>query len=218
MQTKFIIATILTVLSGLIVLWHSYEPPLENKKFFDFPMKIGEWTGEDVPMSDYVYQGIETKYLFLRNYRSGKYSQQVNLSIVWFDDRNLAFHTPEYCLGGVGINVARKGTEKIKINGREYEIGKMTVEFNNRNELVLYYFDVDGRITTSMTMIRVYTLLRRLTFRRASASFVRLMAPVEYGEQQTMDELIDFLDVITHEIPLFTYTDSIIKGTINNHP
>jgi EpsI family protein len=210
-QTRFIIIIVLTLLTAGFTARISYEPPLENKKFFDFPMNVGEWKGEDVEMSDYVYQGIETEYLFLRNYRSEKYQQPVNLSIVWFDEKNIAFHAPEACLGGVGITVQEKTTTKIKINNKDYDIGKLVVDFNGRKELVLYYFDVEGKLTTSQSLIRLYVLAKRLMFKRSSASFVRLMTSIETNESDAFNELQDFLNTVFPVASQYTYTDMITK-------
>lgn len=215
---RFLTVIIITLIAGGIVSWHSCEPPLENARFFDFPMTVDGWKGENIPMSDYVYKGIETKYLFLRNYTSKEFAQPVNLSVVWFDDRNLAFHTPESCLGGVGISVADKDTVKMNINGREYNIARMIVDLDGRKELVLYYFDVDGKITTSSSMIRVHTLLRRLSFKRSSASFVRLMAAIEPDEKKTMDELNVFLKSIAPILPSYTHTDLISGESLRKGP
>jgi EpsI family protein len=175
-------------------------------------MDIKGWKGEEVPMSEYVYQGIETKYLFLRNYRSDKYDEPVNLSIVWFDDRNLAFHAPEACLGGVGITVQEKSTVKVRLKGDSfYDIGKLIVEYNGKKQLVLYYFDIDGKITTSQSSIRLHVLSKRLTFKRASASFVRVMLPIETAYKTAFDELQDFLITIYPVTTQYTYTDFITK-------
>jgi EpsI family protein len=210
-QIRFIIVIVITLLTGGVIAKISFEPPLENKKFFDFPMIIGDWKGEEVPMADYVFASLETKYFFLRNYRSEKYSQPVNLSIVWFDDRNIAFHAPEACLGGVGINIVEQSSIKVKLNGRDYEINKLIVNYNNVKQLVLYFFDVDGEITTSQSVIRLNILKRRLELKRASATFVRLMAPIENNEKKISEEMLDFLNAFYPLLPLYTSTDTIIN-------
>jgi EpsI family protein len=208
-QTKFIIVIVFTILTAGFIAKIGYELPLENKHFFDFPMVIGDWKGEEVPMADYVYASLETKYSFLRNYRSNRHAIPVNLSLVWFDDRMVAFHAPEACLGGVGINIVEKSSIKVKLNGRDYEIIKLVVNYNNVKQLVLYFFDVEGKITTNQSIIRLNILERRLEFKRASATFVRLMAPIENNEEKITKEMLDFLNSIYPLLPLYTYTDTI---------
>jgi EpsI family protein len=208
-QTKFIIVIVITLLTAGFIAKIGYEPPLENNKFFDFPMVIGEWKGEEVPMADYVYASLETKYSFLRNYRSDRYAIPVNLSLVWFDDRMVAFHAPEACLGGVGINIIGKRPIKVSLNGSEHEINKLVVNYNNSKQIVLYFFDVDGKITTSQSIIRLNILKRRLEFKRSSATFVRLMTPIENNEEEITKEMLDFLNSIYPLLPLYTSKDTI---------
>ncbi len=209
---NFIVVIILTSIAAGLVFAANNTEPFQNNKFYDFPLEIGDWKGREIAMSDYVYQGIETQYLFLRNYYSPRYNTPVNLSIVWFDDTNIAFHAPEACLGGVGNTVKEKTTTNMNINGQNLEIGKLIVGLNNQQQqMVLYYFDVDGYITTSQTDIRLHVLKKRLLLKRASASFIRIMAPITNDQDVDMDMMKDFLLDLNPIIPEYTYTDNIIN-------
>jgi len=206
-QRRFWIVILLTLLTAGGVSKLDRVAPIENRRFFTFPLTIANWSGTQIPMNPYVYQGIETPYLFLRNYQSPN-GDNVNLAMVWFDDTNIAFHSPEACLGGIGELVKEKQKMRLKLC-REITLVKDIVEIENTRQLVLYFFDVDGYVTTSQTAIRLRVLQRRLVFRRSSASFVRLMAPMMISEQQTMALLVDFLRDILPLIPDYTYTDRI---------
>ncbi len=209
---NIIVVIVLTLITAGLVFFANKTEPLKNNKLYDFPLEIGDWKGREISMSDYVYQGIETPYLFLRNYYSPRYDVPVNLSIVWFDDTNIAFHAPEACLGGVGNKVKEKTTTNININGRNLEVGKIIVGQNNQQQqLVLYYFDVDGYITTSQTDIRLQILRKRIVAERASASFVRLMAPIITDEKVTDQILTEFMELIQSVYPLYTYTDNVLN-------
>lgn len=209
---NFWVVIVLTIATaGLVTAVGSVEP-LRNERLFQFPQAIDNWAGRDIPMADYVYKGIETPYLILRNYTSPRDGSRVNLSIVWFDDTNIAFHAPEACLGGVSDEVKDEGTVRIRLD-KEYEMKKFITRLGGMDYLVLYFFDVDGYVTTSQWKIRLRVLLKRLMFKRASASFVRVMAPVDAGEGKTMELLIEFLRDINRLIPEYTYTDKVGKGS-----
>jgi EpsI family protein len=211
---KIIVVIIITSIAAVIVIGVKKSDKLQNSKFFDFPIGIGDWKGENIPMGDYVYSSIETPYLFLRNYYSPRYSVPVNLSIVWFDDTNIAFHAPAECLGGVGNKVKETTTIKVKMEKNEYEIGKLIVGLDGeQKQLVLYYFDVDGYITTNQTDIRLKVLSKRLGFKRTSASFIRLMAPITIDEYATFSMLKTFLEQIFPLLPNYTYTSRVITVT-----
>lgn len=207
---NLLIAIALTAVASVFVFAVNNARPFPNSRFFDFPQTIGDWSGHDIKMSDYVYQLIDTKYLFLRDYQSPRYAVPVNLSIVWFDDTDIAFHAPEACLGGVGHKVREKTTANVKINGNDHTLGKLTVGYTDDNKsIVLYYFDVDGYWTTSQADIRLHILGKRLLFKRASASFIRLMAPVTTSEEDTTDMMKDFLESAVPVMPEHLYTEHV---------
>lgn len=207
---NLLIVIALTTVAAVFVLAVNNARPFPNNRFFDFPLAIGDWKGRDIQMSDYVYQLIETRYLFLRDYQSPRYDEPVNLSIVWFDDTDIAFHAPEACLGGVGHKVKEKTTTIVNINGSDHTLGKLTVgNADGSNTIVLYYFDVDGYWTTSQAKIRLHILGKRLLFKRASASFIRLMAPVATSEEDAIAMIRDFLETAVPAMPQYLHTEHV---------
>lgn len=211
-QTRsFLVVIALTLAAAGLVAAVDRVEPIRNERLFEFPLSIGEWTGRDIPMSDYVYKGIETPYLILRDYRSQRSGRQVNLSIVWFDDTNIAFHAPEACLGGISEEVKAEGTVRLRLD-REHEMKKFVTNLGGTDYLVIYFFDVDGYITTSQSGIRWRVLLKRLRFGRASASFVRVMAPVDVSEQEITELLAGFLKEIHPLLKEYTSTDRVLQA------
>ena len=207
---NLVVAIALTAIAAVFVFIANTARPFPNNRFFDFPLTIGEWEGRDIRMGDYVYQLIETRYLFLRDYHSPRYTAPVNLSIVWFDDTDIAFHAPEACLGGVGHKVREKTTANVTINGNDHTLGKLTVgNADGSNTIVLYYFDVDGYWTTSQAKIRLHILGKRLLFKRASASFIRLMAPVATSEEDAIAMIRDFLETAVPAMPHYLHTEHV---------
>lgn len=207
---KYLVIIALTLLCGLIVHRVEMAQPIKNDKFFSFPLTIGDWTGKEIAMSEYVYQGIETPYLFLRDYHSPRHSFPVNLSIVWFDDRNIAFHAPESCMGGVGNQVIEKSRQQVTLQGSEYQLESLVVQMPGQHkQLVWYYFDVDGYITTSQTDIRLHVLKKRLLGKRASASFIRLMTPITDKQSEAEQVLAVFLESLLPVVPQYTYSEMI---------
>lgn len=199
---------IITFVAAVIVFQVSRFDPIENPSFSQFPLQIGDWKGKDIPMEAYVYEGLQTPYFFLRNYYSPKYPYPVNLSIVWFDDRNIAFHAPEACFGGIGNTVQDKSVIRITLD-RDYEFGRLLVKQNDAEHLVLYFFDADGAITLSQTALRLKILSRKLLFKRGSASFVRLMVPVKGDQDAALSQMREFLDELFPLLPEYTHTDNI---------
>ena len=206
-KAEFRAVIVLTLIAAALVWALDRTEPLKNARFSEFPLVIGDWQGRDIPMSEYVYRGTETTYLLLRDYASPRYDHAVNLSIVWFEDTNIAFHAPEGCLGGVSNEVKDRGVVRVRL-AEEHDLKKFIADINGTDYLVLYYFDADGHITTSQSAIRMRVLLKRLLLSRASASLIRVMAPVGESEEKTMASLVDFLGDLYPLVPEYMYTES----------
>ena len=205
-KAEFRAVIVLTLVAAALVWALDRTEPLKNERFSEFPLVIGDWQGRDIPMSEYVYMGTETSYLLLRDYASPRYDHAVNLSIVWFEDTNIAFHTPEGCLGGVSNEVKGRGVVRVG-PVKDHYLNKFIADINGTDYLVLYFFDADGHVTTSQSAIRMRVLLRRLLFQRASASLIRVMAPVGQSEEKTMASLVDFLSEVYPLVPEYLYTE-----------
>ncbi len=207
MKTKnrsFLIVIIATAITAGVVHAVKSTEPLANDRLLEFPLTIGQWEGREVQMSDYVYEALGTRYVFLRNYYSTVYPYPVNLSVVWSDDTHWgAFHAPEECLGGVGNTIKEIGSQKVMLD-KEYEIGKLISDINGNRSMVLYYYAQDGYITISQSELRLRAFLKRLKYQRASTSFIRLMAPISISEKDTLDSLVSFLELIHPILPHYT--------------
>lgn len=209
-KAEFRAVIVLTLIAAALVWALDRTEPLKNARFSEFPLVIGDWQGRDIPMSEYVYRGTETTYLLLRDYASPRYDHAVNLSIVWFEDTNIAFHAPEGCLGGVSNEVKGRGVVRVRL-AEEHDLKKFIADINGTDYLVLYYFDADGHVTTSQSAIRMRVLLKRLLLSRASASLIRVMAPVGESEEKTMASLVDFLGDLYPLVPAYMYTESAAR-------
>jgi EpsI family protein len=209
MNKKYLIVVLLTLLASIAVFKVHNAERLKNEKIFSFPLKIGEWSGKDIPMEEWVFESLATPYAILRNYRSLD-GEIVNLAITWYDDKEVAFHAPEDCLGGVGNKVKEKSVYHVKVNGyQDYTIGKLLVEKSNVRSLVLYYFINDSYITPSQTKLRARILLKRLQFKRTSAAFVRLMMPIIKNQEYTREVLEKYLRAIFSFVIEYTDTTKI---------
>ena len=207
------IIILLTGVCSLLIFKTTLTHEIDNKNLSNFPYTIHDWAGENIPMSEYVYQSLGTPYAFMRNYNSKNFEIPVNLTIVWCDDRRIVFHTPEECLGGVGELVKEKGHVTVMLRNST-RIAQLIVERNNQRQMVLYFYDTDGYVTTSESEIRMKILMRRLKFKRSSVAFVRLMAPIISDKEETMSALKNFLYLAYPAIQDYTYIERINKQAL----
>ncbi len=212
---KYLIVIILTLLASGIVFKVYNAEPIKNEKLYSFPLTIGQWIGKELPMEDWVYASLGTPYAILRDYYSTN-GEKINLAIVWYDDRNISFHAPEACLGGIGNKIKEKTIEHMKINDIvDIQIARFIVEQNSLRQLLLYYYICDNTITSQQTKIRKKILFKRLQSGRSSAAFIRIMMPIHERENNTRIVLENFLRLTYPIITEYTDTERIQLYNLN---
>ena len=210
---RFFIVITLTIITTIIIFRIENIEPLKNEMLFQFPMRIGQWTGQNIPMEGWVFESLETPYAILRNYCSTK-QNDINFSIVWYSDKEIAFHSAAACLGGTGNKVKVDELYDIEAQHQQtYRIGRIITDRNTSRYLVLYYYICDGFISGDQFEIRKYVMMKRLSFKRTSAAFIRMMMPVENKIEDATSILEDFFIKTLDSVIKYTDTENVIKAT-----
>lgn len=204
-KNRIIVVIVLSLLSSLIVFHFKNTKPLTNDTLFNFPLTFGKWVGSDVPMEERIFESLETSYAILHDYISPD-GERINLAVVWYDDKEIAFHSASACLGGVGDRVIVDQPYDIVTEKNTYHISKIITEKYTERRMVLYYYVSDGYITGSQLEIRKHIFLKRLQLKRASAAFVRIMMPIDVDQEKTRNTMEEFfLDTLSL---ISKYTDT----------
>lgn len=185
----FFIVTIILVMAGSLALI-AYLPARTDialkTKVTDFPKTIGEWTGTDLPVEENVYEILETRNLFIRDYKNTKGSS-VYLYIVYSEDNRKVSHPPEVCLLGSGATVVDKSplqlTGTIKAN-------KLLVEDANSRSIVAYWFKAGSLNTEQYLKQQLKTVLDRVRGKRTSSALIRLSTDIKNNDQEAALKLI----------------------------
>lgn len=207
MIKRIIFISFITATAAFIVLYFNQMEPIKNEQLFEFPLQIGQWNGVDVPMEDRIFESLETPYAILKNYTNDQ-NIKINFVIVWYDDKEIAFHSAAACLGGLGDRVKEDTTYNFQLdNGQNINVGRIVTEKFLSQYLVLYYYINDGYITGNQIDLRRNVIKKRLMFQRTSAAFVRIMMPVT-GSQENSEQLIeDFLELTLPLVDKYTASD-----------
>jgi EpsI family protein len=208
-KKKYWLILVLTLFFGLMVWKANYADPIPNERLHHFPVEISGWTGREIAMEDWVYRSLETSYAILRDYHSDS-GQFANLAMVWYDDKEVAIHTPESCLGSMGNYIKSKTVITVKINNDE-EIPVVRLLSNDglQPRLVYYFYYSDGFTTTNQTLLRSRVVMKRMRFQRASASFIRLMTPIHSSPVQADADLQTFLSDIYPDLAVYLSTPQV---------
>ena len=189
---------ITTVLTNVL----SYESYNASLKFPDltnrFPLKIGEFKGEDLPIELRVYNILETKSILNRLYISD--NQEIFLSIVHYPVAKVDFHVPEACLGGEGIQVS-KSTKTINITykGKRFEptVIQLIRKKSVKDELCYYFYKADNSIGPNYVTLRYNIIKNKLLNNDKGASLIRISTHIVSGNiKKASQNLIDFINQI----------------------
>ncbi len=156
------------------------------------PMEIKKWHGKDMPLDDTVYEILETKSIIHRMYYSEK-TQNVFLSLVYYPETKVDFHSPAGCLAGKG-QVLTKTKKKILIffNNRQKELSinqLVTGEVNNK-KLVYYFYKAGQYMGDNYIKLRFNLALNKFSKNTKSGSLIRISTHIQNGNIEKSSEIL----------------------------
>lgn len=180
-KTFIIVIAILIIVS--IIGFKAYMPArfdiASRIKVSDFPMEIGEWKAEEIQLSERDYEILETRNLFVRDYKN-QAGDSVVLYVIYSEDNRKVSHPPEICLTGGGLTIINKKpiqlTNTIKAN-------KLTMEKKDFLELVAYWYKAGGFYTDSYLKQQLKVVTSRILGRRTAGAMIRLTTVIKEGKE-----------------------------------
>ncbi|MCF7981081.1 MAG: EpsI family protein [Pseudomonadales bacterium] len=120
----------------------------------EFPVRVGNWTGTDVPISETILKVANNDDYLMRKYQNSVTGQSVNLYIA-FSARpsTMRGHRPEVCYPGSGwVHDTSTKQEIPLVSGRS--LSCLVHRFHkpypgSGNVVVLNYYILDGHFTTN---------------------------------------------------------------------
>ena len=187
-KTFLFIALILTVVAVFSLISSMPIKPNAATKISvtDFPKTIGEWVAQDIPLTERVYELLETKNLIMRNYIN-KQGEAVNCYIIYSQDNRKVAHPPEICLQGEGATVVEKTaiqiTDSIKAT-------KLILEKSLSRELVIYWYKAGNLNTNDYLKQQLKIVIDRMSRKSSSGALIRLATEIKGDNQDKALSLI----------------------------
>ncbi len=181
---------------------------VENTVDLDMvPYEIDSWKGVDLPLTQDVYEILETEDILLREYRDES-DYPVMLLIVFSDSKRASFHPPEICYIGGGSQLMGKEFEELNFNdGSALNTTKLKVQSDGHFTTVWYWFMVGNRKIASFYWQQFSMLPSLFSSKKLQGSMIRLSVGTneELGKEKASKfaaSLMPYLDRI-HD-PMFT--------------
>ena len=162
----------------------------------DIPIELGSWQGKEFPVSDDVYEILETDSVFLREYRDRE-GYPVVLAIVFANKIRGAFHPPEICYAGSGLELAGKEVEAIDLaDGTSLKANKLLLKSAPRQEVVTawYWYTAGEQATPSFYRQQLHLLKDLLLQKPLKGMLVRVSVQEhsEVGKAKAYQFMQDF--------------------------
>lgn len=191
----FSAVVLILVISGIIGFSFYFSAPVDSKDapIKNFPLKIGDWKAEDIPLDERVYDLLETKNLILRDYQDPQ-GRKINFYVIYSRDNRKVSHPPEICLQGDGGTVVEKSPLKISpaINAN-----KLVMEKKTTRELAVYWYKAGSHYTANYVDQQIRMSWDRLLGKKTSLALIRVIAVVENNnDQEAMSRIREFCALI----------------------
>ena len=141
-----VIGLLVASIALILKIQASSQQVLENSVNLDvIPQRMMSWEGKDIPMSQDVYEILETDDVIFREYRDQS-GYPVVVAIIFSDSKRASFHPPEICYIGGGRELMEKKFEKLVFDdGSTLNTTKLAIKSEDSFTTAWYWFMVGER-------------------------------------------------------------------------
>lgn len=157
-----------------------------------FPMKVGQWQGRELPITEKEYEILETRNLISREY-TNRAGEKLYLLIIYSETNRSVFHPPEVCMIGSGLCITDKQVDEFKVGGKNFTTNKLFAEKGAFKEVILNCYKAGGVYTSNFYFQQSYLALHQMFGRGVPGATLRVSASVGKDGAQTLAMLKQFL-------------------------
>jgi exosortase D (VPLPA-CTERM-specific) len=173
-----------------------------RSEFSDFPLQLGEWVGrrnsmesvyldelklDDYLLADFVPAGTA------RTSTTTPRESGVDLYVAYYASQRTgqSVHSPRSCLPGGGWRIQKLDQHDVagvRLRGGPLRVNRAIIQQGSERQLVYYWFQERGRDITNEYLVKWYLLSDALTLNRSDGALVRVITPLQDGEDATVGD------------------------------
>ncbi len=183
---------------SLPILSHGESVPL-RRSLDRFPADVGPWQGASDSLPPSILDVLRVSDYLMRRYTApGKPPIWLYVGYYETQRQGQIIHSPQQCLPGSGWNFLSREYLTLGLPGRAdpATINNVLVGKGEERQIVLYWYQERGRIVASEYKAKLYMITDAVTRNRTDGALVRLSAPVRGSEEQTLQQLLEFVRVM----------------------
>lgn len=197
-------AILLTLLTATAVVAHASHsavvaPVATNR----FPTTIGHWRStSETPVDEDTARQLGADAYVNRSYAIGGRTP-VGLYIAYYGSQRpgVSIHSPLHCLPGTGWEpLAVTTLDVAREDGRTERVRHMIVRKELDREVVLYWYQVHGRMIANEIASKLFLLADSVRLHRSDAALVRVAVPVTQSPEMATQEGVAFVRDLLPEL------------------
>jgi EpsI family protein len=167
-----------------------------------FPSAVGPWhASADTPIAEETARQLGADAYVNRTYTSGG-SAPVDLYVAYYTSQRpgISIHSPLHCLPGTGWEPLAVSTMDVaRPDGATGRLRRMIVRKNLDRAVVLYWYEVHGRMLASELSSKFFLLADSIRLHRSDAALVRVSVPVTDSTDAAQQRGLAFVrDLVPH--------------------
>lgn len=174
------------------------------------PLKMDSWVGKDIPMTQDVYEILETDDVIFREYRDQS-NYPVVVAIIFSDSKRASFHPPEICYIGGGIELMDKKFDTLALgNGSKLETTALSMKSETESGvywITAWYWFMVGKRNIANYYVQQLSMLQSLfSSKPIQGAMIRISVDSndEFGKEKASDfvtSLMPYLNKIHAPVP-----------------
>lgn len=167
----------------------------EQQPLRRFPINLEGWTGRTAFFTPDVVAGLHADDYLLRSYQDAG-GRALWLFVAYYraqvaDESRI--HAPTVCLPGAGWTIVDAATMPVSVRDRTITVNRTVVQKGDRRDLVLYWYQLQGRVAATELQAMSLLAWTSLAQRRSDEALVRINGPVSGTVQGVLESEVAFV-------------------------
>ena len=172
-----------------------------------FPATMGSWhAAADTPIDEEAARQLGADAYINRTYAAAA-GAPVGLYVAYYTSQRpgVSIHSPLHCLPGTGWEPLDVATLDVaRPDGSAGQLRRMIVRKNLDRAVVLYWYDVHGRMIANELSSKLFLLADSIRLHRSDAALVRVSVPIVQSADAAQQLGLAFVrDLLPHVTGLF---------------
>jgi EpsI family protein len=173
--------------------------------FDQFPMRMGDWTGRQLPPFEPEILAVLGVDDYLTRVYSSEGQSEVGLYVGYYRSQRQGdtIHSPLNCLPGAGWEPVSKGLLTIEVPNGSISVNRILIQKGIERQLVLYWYQSHGRVVASEYWSKLYLIADSVRLNRTDAALVRVVTPItssDDGDRRAQTTAVRFVRPLFAEL------------------